>query len=707
MLSFEQLIQNLTDKTQPSIVRSSAISELAAQANPDSVEHLIAVLSDSDTMVRREAATALQRLGATDAVDPLLAALKAESNDLTLWALLETVGELATADAIPKLESLRTQGSLLTGIEVKKSIARIQERAPEMTAAPETPQQRKRTLLSRIGFNRPDEDEDAAEEETEHAQPHDSHGTTDEAAGAATQSPEDQDAGSDNRRGQIEAAFNGTPRDRDRDAEIGTDTPEETETQQRSGAEDTADTGDTEEIAETGETIQTQTENVAEADGEAAAAPENRIQHESDENRSDPERSIKITADDITADDITDVPFEEAGADADSMESESAHREKEEQEIQALADSIAHPSHLAASASNLPVLAPTAATVPYQQNRAMRDSVQPNYFLALIHPGRYLSRKWVRRSRVYLILWALLLIASIGFMQYQKRTKAELSPLSRFGISVSELPEYVKRSLAEGDFYIQEGYYRKAIRSYELSRGLGSLPMNFYRKLGYAYFKEGQYALALEAYQLFLEAKENENPDIFAAEASIVGVHPFTSVGERTTRDYETYNILGTTYMKLGRTLEAQRAYEKAIQLAPKHGEAYNNLARLYAENHGNTLSAGLTDSHRSQRTALPSVLDSAPNLRTAETLAYLAVTLNPDVAAYHDTLGWVLAKRGLTNRGMRALERSIYLQRDTVAPHYHLAQIALKADARLKATEAIRNVFHLDPVFVYSRAVD
>ena len=67
----------------------------------------------------------------------------------------------------------------------------------------------------------------------------------------------------------------------------------------------------------------------------------------------------------------------------------------------------------------------------------------------------------------------------------------ELSPLSRFGLSMSELPEFVKRSLAEGDFYIQEGYYRKAINSYELSKELGALPVSFYRKLGFAYFKEG------------------------------------------------------------------------------------------------------------------------------------------------------------------------------------------------------------------------
>ena len=255
--------------------------------------------------------------------------------------------------------------------------------------------------------------------------------------------------------------------------------------------------------------------------------------------------------------------------------------------------------------------------------------------------------------------------------------------------------------MAEGDFYIQEGYYRKAINAYELSRGLGALPVSFYRKLGFAYFREGQYALAVEAYELFLEARGNENPDVFAAEASLVGVHPLTSVGKGTTRDYETYNILGTAYMKLGRVLDAQRAYEKAIHLAPKYGEAYNNLARLYADDYPNPLPAGFNDPSVSQLLSTNPVLQTSPRLRFAEALAYTAVTLNPDVAAYHDTLGWVLAKRGQVNKAMKTLERAIDLQSDAVEPHYHLAQVALKANERQKAVKAIQNVFKLNPAFV------
>ena len=134
MLSFEQLIQNLTDTTQPSIVRSSAIAGLVAQGSPESVEFLIEALTDLDAMIRREAAKAIQDLDTTSATEPLLRALQTESNDLTLWAMLEAISELGTLSVLPILESLLNVDSMLTRIEVKKSISRIQDRYPDAAA---------------------------------------------------------------------------------------------------------------------------------------------------------------------------------------------------------------------------------------------------------------------------------------------------------------------------------------------------------------------------------------------------------------------------------------------------------------------------------------------------------------------------------------------------------------------------------------------
>ena len=133
MLSFEQLIQNLTDTTQPNIVRSLAITGLVAQHNAQGVKFLIEALDDADAVIRREAAKALQDLDATSAIEPLLHALQTESNDITLWAVIEAISELGTPHVLPVLESLLNVDSMLTRIEIKKSISRIQARHADGT----------------------------------------------------------------------------------------------------------------------------------------------------------------------------------------------------------------------------------------------------------------------------------------------------------------------------------------------------------------------------------------------------------------------------------------------------------------------------------------------------------------------------------------------------------------------------------------------
>ncbi|MCY3722219.1 MAG: tetratricopeptide repeat protein [Candidatus Poribacteria bacterium] len=669
MLSVEQLIQNLMNTTQPSVVRCSAIVNLVSQGSSQGIEALIEVLADSDSMVRREAAMALQQMDATRATQPLLEALQVESNDLTLWALLEAIGELATPDMLPMLESLRTTGSMLTRIEAKKSMARIEGRYANggTSLSPEASE----SVLhaEQIDPNEPSPTADFIDSQTTPEE--------DIVESESNVSPHNM------------AGSQATPSD-----DLFIEAVEDTET------------------VESGEKQPTEFEKIF----ISRSVDSDEITDISDYTASTDER-VDVPKETESADDVTDTPEKSAEntqsktpTDTLTTDTESTQREKEDQEIDDLAESIARSSRLAGSSVNLPVLAPNASTVPYDPKGTALEPAQTSFFLTLIHPGRYLSKQWVQRTRVYLILWAVLVIVIIGFTQYQKHTKMELSPLSRFGLSMSELPELVKRSLAEGDFYIQEGYYRKAINSYELSRGLGALPVSFYRKLGFAYFKEGQHALSVEAYELFLETRAHENPDVFAAEASLVGVYPLTSVEVGITRDYETYNILGTAYMKLGRVLDAKRTYEKAIQLVPKYGEAYNNLARLYADNYPNPIwmkdwrvgrLEAWTVEAPLQSSDLPLLQTSLPSLRLAEALAYTAVTLNPDVAAYHDTLGWVLSKRGQVNKGMKTLERAINLQSDAVEPHYHLAQVALKANERQKAIEAIRNVFKLNPAFV------
>ena len=653
MLSFEQLIQNLTDTTQPSIVRSSAIAGLVAQGSPESVKFLIEALTDLDAMIRREAAKALQDLDATSATEPLLRALQMESNDLTIWAMLEALSELGTLSVLPTLESLLNVDSMLTRIEVKKSISRIQDRYPDTAAVPSPEAFEPEPSQEQIEIEAPPPTVNYRNPEPPPVNPTEpTLAELDEITDAADQAqPVDKSTEIIDETGPTAAA--------ETSASLPNNLDEETQTDSENVGEATDDT----QLADEAETSTSQPNNLDE------------------ETQTDSENVGEATDDTQLADEMEDT-------ESVVSDPESPHRE-DDRDIKNLSDTIAGSPRLAGSSVNLPVLAPNAATVPYDPKGTALEPTPANFFLTLLHPNRYFSKQWMSRTRAYLILWAVLIAGVIGFTQHQKHFRSEAALLPSIGLTIDELPELVKRSLAEGDFHIQEGYYRKAISAYELSRELGALPISFYRKLGFAYFKEGQYALAVEAFELFLEVRDDEIPDVFAAEASLTGVYPLTSVGKGTTQDYETYNILGTAYAELGRALDAQRAYEQAIRLAPQYGEAYNNLARLHANTYQHPLTVGLGN---------PEI---SPKLRLAEALAYTAVTLNPDVAAYHDTLGWILSKRGQVNKAMKTLERAINLQKDAIEPHYHLAQVALAANERKKAARAIRNVFKLKPSFV------
>ncbi len=695
MSSFDHHLQILTDTTQPSIVRSNAIAGLVAQGDSGGIKFLVEALADSDSLIRREAAKALQNLNATSATPPLLRALQAESKDLTLWAMLEAIGELGTPNDLPLLEPLLTVDSMLTRIEIKKSISRIQERYPDGIAATssEVPDPEPaddadedldvsknllRTLFKKPRATKQKERTEPSQTSAEDASPsHNQQSPEADTFSKPTVAETEPDETTNDQQPRVFIALTSPPAPVDPDDETLTAPKTQTDTvgdtQHRDDS--TEATGDTEPIEPTRTFTNLPDDSdestVKNAEDIGASAGDTRYVDEEDTQ-------------------LADESDEGIADETETLDTESPRRE-DDTDIKDLSDAIARSPRLAGSSVSLPMLAPNAATVPYHPKGTAIEPARTNLFLALLHPSKYLSKQWLSRTRVYLILWGVLIAAVVGFTQHQKHFRAETSPLSRIGVNTDELPELVKRSLAEGDFYIQEGYYRKAISAYELGKTLGSLPLDSYRKLGFAYFMEGQYALAIEAYESFLKARKEQAASTAAtAEGSLTGAHPLTSIGKGTTQDYETYNILGAAYAKLGRVLDAEHIYEQAIRLAPKYGEAYNNLARLYIDNYQHPLTAGLEELKTSQR------------LRLAEALAYTAVTLNPDVAAYHNTLGRILSKRGQVNKAMKVLEHAIDLQSDAVEPHYHLAEAALAANDRKKVAAAIRNVFKLKPSFVH-----
>ena len=656
MSSFEQHLQQLTDATQPSGVRRTAIANLVAQGDAKAVPFLVDALADSDSTVRREATKALQQLNAATAIEPLIDALKREPNDLTAWAMMEALAELGTLRVLPVLQAFQNVDSLLTRMEAAKNIARLEARFPDG----EPTYQEVESEIGPLERTQEPDTEEAVTEET--VLPEEEIGFPEEEV-LETLAEEDIPE-------YIEMVF-----------------APDTETELPELDFETAD----EAVPEVTETTERRVDFAEDEQQPEEIIQETRTAEPEEEN-------TPLNADVYLYDEgVENLSDEPVRVETEIVEPDGLE-EEEEGELEELSESISHASRLVGQPVTLPVLAPSAPAVWHSAigYGAPPEPPRPNVFALLLQPSTYLSKRWVSRTRVYLLLWCTLIAATLGLVRFQGRSGTEISQLTRMGISGASASEQVRRSLAEGDFYMQEGYYRQAINSYELGQRLGLVPIEFYKKLGDAYLKEHQYALAVEAYEFFIAAQPVDTRELFVAEAS---------VREPWQPDYRTYNALGTGYLKLGRVAEARAAFAQAIALTPNDGQAYHNLARLYANLSAvsvRAISAAATNSLHGSESSSDTANRYCQKLRFAEAVAARAVTLNPDVAAYHATLGWILAKRGHTQRAINTLSRAIRLQSDYVDAHYHLALVALKANKREKALEAIRNVLKLKPAFVH-----
>ncbi len=99
----------------------------------------------------------------------------------------------------------------------------------------------------------------------------------------------------------------------------------------------------------------------------------------------------------------------------------------------------------------------------------------------------------------------------------------------------------------------------------------------------------------------------------------------------------EVYTLIGMLEDSRGNRADAERAYRKALEVAPETAIAANNLAWLIADTHGN--------------------LDEALQLAT------LAVSKNQSVPGYYDTLGWVYLKKGLTSTAIGHLRKAVAIE--------------------------------------------
>lgn len=301
---------------------------------------------------------------------------------------------------------------------------------------------------------------------------------------------------------------------------------------------------------------------------------------------------------------------------------------------------------------SLPVLVPNTSVVIYEH----QDHIyQPNIFDLVLRPNEYLSKRWVSRTRLYIVIFFLLITATVAlvYSQVQRQPHTPYSSRTKLAFIANPNPYF-----EDGGLFLQQEDYRRAIDTYELIRYSENLDQTFYpilyRNLGYAYFQEKRYSAAVQAFEAYLQTSEIQTQTPFTTEYAYASTN--NSSIQNGTSNYMTYILLGKAYKNIGYIDDARMTFENAIEIAPNEAEAYSNLAILYSKEY-------------QQKHLL------------AEALGYAAINLNPNIAAYQDSLGSILIENGRLNKGIDLLEYAVRLHSDYYPTHYHLSMIAMDSN--------------------------
>ncbi len=576
MPSIERLTQKLIDTSQPVATRRAAIIEIAEIGGEQVLPFLLNALRDNAPGVRREAAHALQQFTLHEVSSALMEAINTEENDLTLWTLIEVIGNIGTSEVLlPLNELLDRTLSPLTRREIQKSIDQINVRLTE------------------------------SDEDVEHDQNFTNDSDVDQVKKRVSESEQQQ-------------------------SEINQENNDVI-------VEDDDNSEDLEQITEI---------SVEDAD-------DKNVENES--NTDEIEVSVLEASDEQEQVSVTSNTEESKDTAVHINKSDKSNDKTDTTDN--LASNIGA-IQIVGTSPALPVLVPNTSVVIYEQEDR---HYKPSIFALVLRPNAYLSRRWVSRTRLFLVLLCLLLGATVTLVYSQVQRMPRSPYFQAFDSDFISDPQLY---LAEASFSLQQTDFRSAIEKFELVRSNNTIESKFFRELGYAYFQEKQYASAVEAYEYYLQTRTINAYQPFVAEASIPNVGSASEFSRSS--DYTTYNIIGTIYKKLGQYHKARNTFETAITIEPKEAEAYNNLAQLYIENY-------------QQKNLL------------AEALTYTSVGLRPQSATYHDTMGWIASKRGRINKATNALEHAIRLQSDFVPAHYHLSEIDNKTRNPQESVESFQ----------------
>ncbi len=179
---------------------------------------------------------------------------------------------------------------------------------------------------------------------------------------------------------------------------------------------------------------------------------------------------------------------------------------------------------------------------------------------------------------------------------------------------------------------------------------------------------------ALEADPANLDAYESLGKFYVAMKRLPEARKEFEALASRQSRPVAALTMVAMIQESMGEAADAQRTYEKVLQINPDAAVAANNLAWIYVE--------------RGQ------------NLDLALQLARVAKAKLPKRVEVADTLGWIYYHKGLLSLAIREFEDCVKNDPTNPLYHFHLGLAFAKNGNRESAKKSLETALRLKPNF-------
>jgi tetratricopeptide (TPR) repeat protein len=169
--------------------------------------------------------------------------------------------------------------------------------------------------------------------------------------------------------------------------------------------------------------------------------------------------------------------------------------------------------------------------------------------------------------------------------------------------------------------------------------------------------------------------------------------------------EFRVYFLLGITYQRMHKTIDAASSLEKAIQLNDKSVEALSSLGIVYDEMKRHEDSDSVYEralrldpnNHLVLNNYGYSLAERGIQLDRAMKMSKEAVTQQPENQSYLDTYGWVLYRMGRYEEAEAQIRRAVELGSTSPVIHEHLGDVYFKLDQKEKALEYWQKALKLD----------